>query len=229
MAFIPRLKKVGLVILATSNNPRLLNADFLKRNEIVPEDMEVAETLVTPPFAQVVFKNGVTIQLLENQFLVETVAPEKIEWMSVVPKIASKFLETLKHVEYGAAGVNFHFVSETPLEGNAEKHLIDSFLKAGEWMEYYGGLSSTVVELRYRLGQPQVNVKIGVTKAGPPEGSQKEKYFVSVNIHHEFFKEQLTERKDFICSVGRLYREAENFVGRLPITDRKENGPDPLH
>ena len=134
MAFTPRLRSVGLVVLATSNNPRLLNQDFLKRNKIVPEDWEISDVVVTPPFAQTVFKNGVTIQLLENRFSVEVASLDSLDWISVVPDIAIKFLSTLPQVDYRGTGMNFGFSSDKPVEGNAEKHLIDNLLTSGSWL-----------------------------------------------------------------------------------------------
>jgi hypothetical protein len=217
MSFSSRLTSVGLVVLATNNNPRLLNPDFLKRNKIVPDDWEVNDVLVTPPFAQTAFKNGLTIQLIENRFVVEVGTPNQIDWASLVPDIATKFLVTLPHVDYGAIGMNFGFASEKPVEGDAEKHLINNLLKPGSWDDQSGGLSGAVIELRYRFRQPQINIKIGVKDAPTPQGKKAEEYLVSVNVHHDFVREQDTEREGFIRKIENNYREAESLVSQLPL------------
>ena len=61
------LENVAVVILSDGNNPRILNPDFLDRNAIVPPNWKADNVLVTPPFAQVFYPEGVQIFIDENK------------------------------------------------------------------------------------------------------------------------------------------------------------------
>jgi len=155
--------------------------------------------------------------MLENRFTVDVSVPDKFSgWVDEVPLIVIKFLKTLPHVDYRAVGMNFVFSSAKPMEGDAENQLIASMLKEGTWMEQLGGLSGTEIELRYRNGQPQYNVKVGVKESlGKAEGPKE--YVVIVNVHHDFEGTQGDERARFIQTLSEVFSAAQAVVSKLPL------------
>jgi hypothetical protein len=81
MAMLPvKIQNAAIVVLSASNNPRLLNGDFLKRHQIVPEEWVVTDTLVTPPVAQVTFENGLQVLVEENRLHFQANRPEDFPW-----------------------------------------------------------------------------------------------------------------------------------------------------
>lgn len=213
------LGNVAIVVLSEGNNPRLLNPDFLERNEIVPKEWSVENVLVTPPFAQVDYANGLQILVEEHKLQFTCSQPGSFDWIGELPRIASLYLKVLPHVSYRAVGLNFNFKCEDLAEAEAKSRLIDEMLKEGPWLSHREGITGTVLELQYRSFQPNMNVKISVVEEAI-EGNGKRKlrgFMLSVNFHHDFQPEQEEERLAFINNIEALHDESLQFFKMLPL------------
>jgi hypothetical protein len=131
------------------HNPSILNPDFLRVQNIVPEEWgwRVAETLTTPPFSLVKYDNGVSITVEPNKIQVadtnpESPPPEK----SSAAVIAESYVAALPHVHYTAVGINFLSFIETR---EPEKRIKERFLKAGKWDNEEHPLHAASVRLVY--------------------------------------------------------------------------------
>ncbi len=212
-----KLENVAIVVLSESNNPRLLNPDFLERNNIVPKEWKAQDVLVTPPFAQVSYSNGVQILVEENKIHLQSNKPEAIAWKRELPKITLEYLEVLPHVSYRAVGLNFVYLSDHPKGIEAEKELISKLLQQGPWLNFGQGISGAVIELQYRGTQPQMNVKIGVIEKDSPTGKLLGGFIFTVNFHHDFKPDQNEERAAYINSIGARQAEFIQFLEKLPF------------
>lgn len=211
------LQTVTLVVLSASNNPRLLNADFLKRNGIVPEDWAVADTLVTSPVAQVTFENGLQIVVEENRLHCGASRLDQIDWQTVLPGCAVAYLSLLPHVSYGGVGLNFVYSGEPPDGGDAAALMIGGLLRPGDWMNGQGGVSGAAVELQYRNRQPQMNVKISVVGAAGADGQESKRLMFNVNFHHDFRPEAQALREAYIRSLPERQAAIRAFLDTLPF------------
>ena len=213
------LDNVGIVILSDGNNPRILNPDFLNRNEIVPQSWKAENVLVTPPFAQVSYPEGVQIFIDENKLQFTCSKPSIFDWAEELPKIANSYLRVLPHVSYRSVGLNFTFKSEDQTGENAEKRLIKKMLKDGSWLKSGEGITGTVIELQYRSSQPQMSVKIGVFEEPNKEtgGMKLGGLIFNVNFHNALQPEQDQERTDFINSIRSRHNEFLKFQKILPL------------
>ena len=212
-----KLENVAIVVLSESNNPRFLNPDFLERNDIVPKEWKVKNVLVTPPFAQVSYDNGVQILLEENKLHVRSQQPDLIPWERELPRIVIHFLEVLPHVTYRAVGLNFVFLSDQPRGVEAEQALISKFLKQGPWLDFGQRITGAVLELQYRVTQPQMNVKIGVLEKEDSAGSTLEGFIFTANYHHDFKVDETKERAAYINSIEMRRTEFMQFLETLPF------------
>ncbi len=102
--FEPRT--VSVVVTAEFHNPSILNPDFLATREIVPADWTVAETLTTPTFATVKYRNGVILAVDPSRLTVEEDAGPRLEVAYRSHDIACRYLEALPHVPYHSLGLN---------------------------------------------------------------------------------------------------------------------------
>ncbi|MDO8722803.1 MAG: hypothetical protein Q7J31_11380 [Syntrophales bacterium] len=212
-----KLENVAIIVVADSNNPRLLNPDFLDRNNIVPKEWKVKDALVTPPFAQVSYENGVRVLLEENRLHVMSQQPDMIPWERALPGVVTSFIEVLHHVSYRSVGLNFVFLSDQPKGVEAEQALMGTFLKQGPWLNLRQGMTGAVLEFQYRATQPQMNVKIGVLEKRDSVGISLEGFIFTVNFHHDFKVEETKERADYINSVGMRRTEFMKFMETLPF------------
>ena len=212
-----RMQNVAVVVLSVSNNPRLLNADFLKRHQIVPDDWNAVNVLVTPPFAQVTFENGLQILVEESKLSFLSTRPDTFPWAEELSRIAIAYLALLPHVTYGAVGLNFTFISDDLRGEAAEKALIRKLLLRGPWLNVEGGITGAVLELQYHKGRPQMNVKIGVLETGGPAGRTLEGFIFNVNFHDEFQADQRDERAEYIGAIARRQEDFTHFLEKLPF------------
>ena len=213
------LENVAVVILSDGNNPRILNPDFLDRNAIVPPNWKADNVLVTPPFAQVFYPEGVQIFIDENKLQFTCSKPSTFDWAEGLPKIANAYTSVLPHVSYRSVGLNFTFKSEELMGEDAERKLINEFLKDGPWLKLGEGITGTVIEFQYRSSQPQMNIKIGVLEVVNKETGIKklEGTFFNVNFHNPLQPEQIEERMDFIKSLRSRHDQFLEFQKTLPL------------
>lgn len=213
------LENIAIVVLSDGNNPRLLNPDFLERNEIVSKDWKVENVLVTPPFAQVDFASGLQILVEENKLQFVCSLPGLFDWTAELPRIATTYLRVLPHVSYRAIGLNFTLKCEDIVGVEAESRLIKQMLREGPWMASKGGVTGTVIELRYHSSQPRMNVKIGVDEESPrgTAGKTHLGLLFSVNFHDDFEPNQNEEREAFINSIKARHEEFLEFLKELPF------------
>lgn len=215
----PVLLNAAIVVLSDGNNPRLLNPDFLDRNEIVPKGWEAKNVLVTPPFAQIIYINGLQVFVEENKLQFVCSQPGAFDWMAELPKIAIAYLTVLPHVSYRAVGHNFTFKDEGLTGHEAASRLTSEMLKEGPWLSLHAGITGTVVELQYRSSPQQMNVKIGMgEEAAGGNGKKKPSgIMLSVNFHCDFQPDQKEERNAFINSIKTRHGESLEFFKVLPL------------
>lgn len=101
------IKKVenSFVVLGTQHNPTVLLGSFFKESGIVESDDEISSenAIITPGLSQVHFKNGDTLILSPERLLIRGNFGKS-------PFIKGiKYCETLKHISYKGAGINFKY------------------------------------------------------------------------------------------------------------------------
>jgi len=207
-----KLHNASVVVLSEGNNPKLLSHDFLARNGIVPEDWQIRDIVVTPPFSQILYENGVQFVVEINKLQVKVNNPDLFPWEKETPAMASKYLEVLPHVTYRGVGINFVYSSETFPEDPFGRLLQD-----GPWLHRENGLSGAALELHYREQQPQFNVKIEKKSPAGPDSRPKPGLVFTVNYHHDFDPHQERERSQYIYTIGQLRDRFLEYAGSLPF------------
>src|SRR3989304_10635345 len=98
----------AIVILASANNPTILNPDFLRINEIVNKDFTPEKSISTPPISHVKYKEKVAITVDFERLTFADTDENRIPISSPIPSIAKKYIEILRHVPYKSGGINFN-------------------------------------------------------------------------------------------------------------------------
>jgi hypothetical protein len=211
------LLKTDIVVLSESNNPRLLNHDFLERNAIIPKGWIPSNIVVTPPFALIQYENGISIQVEENKLQFTCSKPSEFNWASELPKIATTYLDVLPHVSYKAVGLNFQLISKQPKGQDAEDQLIEKLMKTGPWLQHTGGLTGVVIEYQFRKNQPWLNLRVGVRETSSPQGSMLEGFIFNANSHYDFTPTDVTPRREYMTSLADKYDEILHLINLLPL------------
>ncbi len=204
------INEISIVIVAKNHNPTILNPDFLKYNEIVPEDWELAEApICVEPMAQVTFKNGINIvSQLDKVIFGETIQAKNTEKVEV-PSIARKYVETLPHVDYRAVGINPKGHVEFDSGDKLRKYLIETFLAPGPWSNIGEAPVKTSFKFVYSLAQSLCNLTIDEAVLQIPNKPPTSVLLFAANFHHELIKDKKEER------LSELYEIVENWQNDL--------------
>ncbi len=211
------LREASVVVISDSNNPRLLNPDFLERNSIVPRQWQVSNTLVTPPFSMVEYSNGVRIQLEESRLQVLKKDPREENWGSELALITTTLLDVLPHVTYRATGLNYVLTSDEPRGRSAEDQLIERLMQRGPWETAENGLTGLNLEFQYKNSTPQFSLKVGARQQPGSATFDLEGYLLVGNVHHDFGPEDRAERRSFIGQLSDHYKTVNELIHLLPL------------
>ncbi len=93
------LVELSVVLVATSNNPSIINPDFLVDNHIIDDDRQLQESPVTTPvFAQVVYEGGLTVRAdPERVMFVQSASGTSLNSI-ICPKMAEGYARAVPHV-----------------------------------------------------------------------------------------------------------------------------------
>jgi len=181
-----KLLNFSIVVVAEHHNPTILNADFLARNAIVPDEWGwklSQDCFSTPPLAQVKYENGVSLLCEQSKLQVvdggESVDPAS----SRVAAIAVRYLRSLPHVRYTGLGVNFKAM--IPCE-QPDRVLMDRFLKEGPWSDPSQRLEDMGLRFVYAIdhGRLRLSLDAGEVRSEKKENGQTA-VLAGANFHHD--------------------------------------------
>jgi len=174
----------SVVITANSNNPSILNQDFLKSNNIISKSWETkGQQICSPPISQVEFKEGVRILSQLDKIIFFEIAlndwPDNVK----VIKIAQKYIQTLPHVNYLAVGINLKNTYEFPNMTKARGFIVDKFIKNGPWLKKGKPPIRTGVNLQLPLSKNHM-LNLSIQDIDKKD-SKKGIVLVSYNFHSD--------------------------------------------
>jgi len=190
----------------------LLNPDFLERNRIVSAEWKAIDVVVTPPFAQVVYENGVHFVVEINKFQVQVSKPAGLEWKKDLPNMVTAYLELLPHVTYRAVGINFVFITHV-----SSKSPLSKLLQDGSWLASEGGVTGATIEFHYGKRVPQFNVKVALQEPPDLKTGKGDGVILTVNYHRDFAADEAQARAAYIQGIGLLESRFLDFAGSLPF------------
>jgi len=169
-----------IIVLASANNPSILNPDFLRINEIVEKDFSPIESISTPPVSHVKYKEKVAITVDAERLTFVDADEERIPLSSPVPSIAEKYIEVLRHVPYKAVGINFNGYYDCS-HIDPRQYILNKFIKKGPWNEYEGAEPSVGLNFSYKMGEITLNLNVA-----PAVTRKRERTFPSIAINSNF-------------------------------------------
>lgn len=206
----PVLTKVSIAIVSESNNPRLINPDFLAFQKIVPKDWVATDVIVTPPVARVTYENNFLIQVLEEKINIEITDPRSFDWKNILPDIAIEYITVLPKVSYRAVGLNYHAMVRT--DADSDDFICRNFLKSEGLSTEHGNVTSASIKLNYNEMSVNFNLEI---ETGKFESGKV--YGCKGNYHLDFEPGQVNERKKHISDLVKYHDEFIKILKQLPL------------
>lgn len=189
---------IAVVVTAEENNPTILHPEFLRSQNIVPKEWEIAEgPICTPPFSMVKFANGLLFTVESKKLQVEDTEPPKDYSLSVAHNYALKYLQALPHVLYTGVGINLKGFIEWK---ESDKLVIERFLKTGPWNDDALSPEGFGLRLVYPVGKGILRLSIDSGKLQRPKDSPgRNGILLSANYHKDLFKSSyLADAKEAI-------------------------------
>lgn len=189
--------ELTVVVRAQNHNPSILNPDFLKYNEIVPVEWELAESPICAEFgAQVKYKNGLTIIADLNKVIFSETLAGTSAHEARVSDIAKKYTATLPHVGYNALGINPKGAVVADSGNEAGAFLLDKLVKPGPWKTQAGGAKQVNLTFQYSVNDARMTLKTESAEAGDqgpyPKGTPLVVF--GANFHREISESEPAQR-----------------------------------
>lgn len=199
------LTAMSVVLVADSNNPTIINPDFLASNGILVEDLQLREPpITTPVFSQVIYQGGISIKAEPNRVIFEQVATgNALETGDIVsPQMAERYLEKVPHVPYSAIGINPKGIRYMA-DGKKEK-LSLGLVNGGDWTSFRDLMPEIQLKAIYQYEKRQINLDIAEAKRQDTHNTEVFGLAFLANIHREIEqtpqKQRISELKSIIDS-----------------------------
>ena len=187
----------SVVVVAQSNNPTILNPDFLRHNGIVSSSRPLdgdRPPVTTPVFSEVSFGEDlvvradperITFAQAANAQAASGLAHEEID----CPAIAKSYLRTIPHVPYTALGVNPRAVIANPPFAKLSKALHAE----GNWMSFVGVTPRFELKVAYQMADRRLTLAL--------QEAQDDTLFCDANIHRDVAETNQQMRVNSILSM----------------------------
>ena len=182
----------SVVVVAQSNNPTILNPDFLRHNGIVSSSRALRDDrplFTTPVVSEVSFDEDLTVRAEPQRItFAQTgsgLAPENID----CPAIAKGYLRTVPHVPYTALGLNPRAVILNPPFARLSKVLYAE----GNWMSFSGATPGFELKAAYQLIDRRLTLTI--------QEAEGDTLLCEANIHRDVRETNQQMRVNTILSM----------------------------
>lgn len=159
-------QEIAIVIAVKTQNPTILNEDFLKYSGIVPQEWTLAQApTYTDQIAQVLFTNGFSLAVQPDRVMfLEALGENKPLDTVSAANIANRYVDTLKLAEYQAVGINCRgYVSYATEPNGANKLITEHLLTPGTWQNFTDKPAQASVNFIYDF--PDKKLSLAVNEA----------------------------------------------------------------
>ncbi len=197
------LFEFSVVLLADSNNPSILNPDFLRYTGIVKNPWQILDVpdavISIPGFSQVKYNDGLTIRAEPNRVVFEqTGDPLELGNISCI-EMARHYLDAVPHVKYGAIGINPKGYKTLH---SAERESVSNALKnSGDWMEFKNVNPEIQLKAIYDLNDKRIVLDVSQARKRVATGSDVHAIIFQANIHRDITESEQPNRIDKLVSV----------------------------
>lgn len=182
----------SVVVVAQSNNPTILNPDFLKHNGIVGSGRELNSgrpPITTLVLSEVSFDEDLTVRADPERITFAQAASRLAHEDIDCPAIAKGYLRTIPHVPYTALGLNPRAVILNPPFARLSKVM----RAEGNWMTF--AEIAPRFELRAAYGMPDRRLTLTLQEA------QDDVLLCEANIHRDVAETNQQMRVNSILSM----------------------------
>jgi hypothetical protein len=200
------VRDFSIVVVADNQNPSILNPDFLKYNQIVPSDWELAmPPICTPALSQVTFKNGVNV-VAQSDKVTFWEALDSDNLLFEIPDIFCKYIDVVPAGDYRAVGININAHILVEKKENNQDIVLSKLISEGKWKSFQGKSPNAVVQFTYQLDNTNLMIAIQeVIIAKNPNNELVNILNFSANFHRELINGTYPERISYVKNIIQSY------------------------
>lgn len=205
-----KLIQHSVVVAANTNNPTILNPDFLRTEKIIPEGWELkSPPITTLPYSRINYSNRVSIVSEPEKFQVVD-AGNRDPLQSEIVEIVRNYLTKVPHVPYSSVGVNFQGI----IAVSEETFLMDQFLKDGPW-----NAGNQLKNIGLRFAYPLENGQVTISLDKLISAEEEHVVLANANFHRaissESKKKSPTQIKDHLKKVNKYWSTFNAYLKDL--------------
>ncbi len=196
------IKLVGfsVVLVANSNNPSILNPDFLRYNEIVDASQQVqGPPIAIPGFSQVTFESGLIVKAEPNRVIFEQSGDPLAKECVICPDMAKRYLDKVPHVPYSAIGINPQGFRSSPAD-KPEK-VSTALRDKGTWMSFKDVCPDIHLKTIYKYEKRMIVLEAIEGKKQAENASATPGILFHANIHRDISGTNQQERIEMMSKI----------------------------
>ena len=194
------LVELSVVLVATSNDPSIINPDFLVDNHIIDDNRQLQESPVTTPvFAQVVYEGGLTVRAdPERVMFVQSASGTSLDSI-ICPKMAEGYARAVPHVPYRAVGINPKL--HVGLADANDAKVANALDDLGSWLSFKDSEPEIQLKAIYSFSARKIIVDVlGATRRFP-NGQSFPGLLFRANVHRDLEQTSSQTRIDAMISM----------------------------
>lgn len=210
------LNSLSVVVTAEYHNPSILTPNFLVSQGIVLQDWEVLETITTPAFSTVNYKDRPQWIVEQNKLIIVETCDSQFQDKYEVHDLATRYLDIVRLVPYRSLGLNWHVWTHLEDPG---RWLTDRFLSSEVRSQDLKNLQDLKMEPRFtfsanRVGADEI-VKMSISSGQVAHTGQAsiDAAIVECNVHHQ----GPLDAQHLISAIGRWAVHQESIIEVLNV------------
>ena len=199
------ITEFSVVLLATSNNPSILNPDFLQYNDIVDASQQIQEPPIsTPAFSQVIFQDGLTVTADPDRVIFAQTRGRLATEDIVCPEIAKRYVKTVPHVTYRAVGINPKGFRRSG--DGAPDRVANALTDKGAWLSFKDTIPEIQLKAVYRYSGRTIFLDV-IEARREADGRQTPGILFQANIHRNITETNPQKRTEGLLSIIDSWKE----------------------
>lgn len=201
----------SVVLVAESNNPTILNPDFLSRHVLpgpVDPTSQAAPPICTPVLARVAYDNGVKVQSEPHRVVFEQGAPTGSLSRTYTAQLARSYIQAVPHVRYTAIGFNPSFLLDEENSYSRFQHRVSSALP----MAHSRVVPTVDLKAAYSFPDRRVSVESLAARSTGERAGEHLRLLLRSNVHHDISD---SDPDDRVLAMKRILDQADADISRV--------------
>ena len=209
------LTELSVVLAVKSNDPSIINPDFLRYNAIVDANLPPIQGsfITTPVFSQVSFEGGFTVRADPEHIIFEQTGSPLTEEDIRCGGMAKRYLEKVPQVSCKAIGINpkgFRKVSSV-----AREKVSNALREGGSWASFKDVGPEIHLRATYRYERRIIILDISDMTMPESGGSETPGMMFQANIHRDIYETNQQKYVDTLFAILASWREDLEDFRRL--------------